>query len=468
MTQFSMLINGELAASSKGFDVINPADESIICQAPDASDQHLDKAVNAAQCAFPQWSQTSFRERGEVLRAIAAVIKQNAAELIDILVTEQGKPKALATGEVLMAANGLETKSTMQISPEVLKDDAESRVELHHRPLGIVAAIAPWNFPLGIGISKFANPLMAGCPVVLKPSPNTPLSTLRLGELIKDVVPKGVLNIISGGDSLGPKLTAHSGIAKIFFTGSTQTGKKIMQGAGQDLKRITLELGGNDAAIVLEDADIAKIAQPLFQACFINSGQTCVAIKRVYVHESMYEPLVGALAAIAKKTKVGPGMEPDSQLGPIQNRMQYEKVLSVLEEVKKTDARIVAGGSPSSGKGFFLDPTIVTNIKEGSCLVDEETFGPILPIIAYRDLDEVIDRANDTAYGLGGSVWGNDVERATEVAGRLNCGTAWVNQHLVFGPNIPFGGAKQSGIGVEGGIEGLKEFTQAQVLNIKK
>jgi len=469
MSRFSMLIDGELVAADNQFAVINPADESLVAMAPNAGDGDLDRAVAAAQAAFATWRDSNYEQRRDVLLGIAEAIKQNSKELIDLLIAEQGKSRTQAEREVLqMGAAGLAARATLKLEPEVMKDDAKGRVEIHYRPLGVTAAIVPWNFPFGIAIGKLATALMAGCTLILKPSPFTPLTTLRLGELIKDIVPRGVVNILSGDDSFGPKLTAHPGIRKISFTGSTATGKKVLQSAANDLKRVTLELGGNDAAIVLDDVDLEKVAVPLFMGAFINSGQTCVAIKRVYAHEKIYEPLVQALAEIARRTKVGPGSDPESQLGPIQNRLQYQRVMAVLDSVKAGNGRIVAGGEKHQGKGFFLAPTIVADVSEGCPLVDEETFGPILPVLKFSDVDDAVRRANATHYGLGGSVWSSNVERAAEIARRLDTGSAWVNQHPALNPFVPFTGAKHSGIGVESGTLGLKEHCQLHVVNILK
>ncbi len=473
MYEFSMLINGKLQRSDESFDVLNPADESVVGQAPEATDAQLNEAVAAARQAFESWQHTSHSERSELLLKISDVIKQHAQELVHLLSAEQGKPNAQARMEVeQMSVAGLAARTATVLQTEILRDDEQCRIELHHRPLGVVAAIVPWNYPLGIAIGKLGSALMAGCTVVLKPSPFTPLTTLRLGELISEVVPQGVINIISGSDSLGPKLSAHPDIAKISFTGSIQTGKRVMQGAAADLKRVTLELGGNDAAIVLDDVDVQKVAYPLFMGAFINSGQTCVAIKRIYAHDSIYDALVNALAFIASQVKVGPAADAESQLGPVQNRMQYDKVLSVLAEVKANAeqgrGRIVSGGDVPHAQGYFLNPTIVADVAEGCRLVDEETFGPILPVIRYSDVEDALRRANNTVYGLGGSVWSSDPQRAAQLAARLQSGSCWVNQHPSLSPLVPFAGAKHSGLGVESHQLGLQEYCQVQVVNIAK
>jgi len=273
---------------------------------------------------------------------------------------------------------------------------------------------------------------------------------------------------VSGSDALGAWITSHPAVRKISFTGSVATGKKVAMAAAPDLKRITLELGGNDAAIVLDDADPKKVAEKLFWGAFTNTGQVCSAIKRLYVHERVYQPVLDELAAVAKSVKVGDGLQPDSQLGPLNNKMQFDRVNELVEDAKKHGARFVTGGAPLPGGGYFIPPTLVTGIAEGTRLVDEEQFGPALPIMPYRDVEDAVARANGTMYGLSGSVWSSNSERAAEVAGRLDCGTAWVNQHLAVIPNAPFGGAKWSGIGVENGPWGLLGFTELQTVNISK
>jgi acyl-CoA reductase-like NAD-dependent aldehyde dehydrogenase len=338
-------------------------------------------------------------------------------------------------------------------------------VELARRPLGVVAAITPWNFPLTLAFWKIAPALLAGNTLVLKPSPYTPLTTLKVGELLKDVFPPGVVNIVSGGDDLGAWMTTHPVPRKISFTGSVETGKKVALSAAPDLKRVTLELGGNDPAIVLDDADPAEVATAIFAGAFNNNGQVCSAIKRVYVPENLYDDVVDALAAHASSTKVGDGTEPDSQLGPINNAPQYERVKELVADAISGGAKAVTGGHPMDRPGYFFEPTILAGLTDGTRIVDEEQFGPALPVISYRDVNDAVERANATHFGLSGSVWGPDADRASEVAGQLECGTAWVNTHLALGPAQPFGGFKWSGIGVENGPWGLAEFSELQVVH---
>ena len=289
-----------------------------------------------------------------------------------------------------------------------------------------------------------------------------------IGELLRDVFPPGVFNVVSGGDSLGSWMTSHPVPRKISFTGSVATGKKVAAAAAPDLKRTTLELGGNDPAILLDDVDAAEVADRVYRYAFANNGQICSAIKRVYVPERIYDDVVDALATHARAAKVGPGTDPETQLGPINNRPQYERVSELVADALKGGARAAAGGKPIDSPGNFFEPTIIADISDGTRIVDEEQFGPALPVIPYRDLDDAVERANATHFGLSGSVWSADADRAAEVAERLECGTAWVNTHLALAPHQPFGGAKWSGLGVENGTWGLYGFTELQVLHRAK
>lgn len=399
---------------------------------------------------------------------MAAILLKHQDELAELLTREQGKPLSQARDEIARAASQSEGMAKIPIRPEVLQDDEQRRIELHYVPLGVVGIITPWNAPINLAAGPLTSALYTGNTVVLKPSPYTPLCTLKIGELLRDVFPRGVVNVLAGGDELGQWMTEHPGIDKISFTGSVETGKKVMASASRNLKRVTLELGGNDAAIVLDDVDVPKVAPKLFFAAFVNSGQVCMAIKRIYAHESIYDALCEALAAEARKQKVGDGLNPETQLGPLQNRMQYEKVISILEDTKRRGARILAGGEIPKGPGYFIPPTIVADIDEDSRLVREEQFGPIVPVLKFKDIDDAVRRANNTRYGLSGSVWSRDPQRAAAIAARLEVGTAWVNQHRATSATVPFGGAKESGLGRVYSILGLKENMEPRVLSIMK
>lgn len=465
---YRMLIGGQLDAGSASFDIINPANEQVIGQAPDATPADLDRAVAAARAAFPAWSALPIEKRREYLNAMAQAILANIDPLKRLLTSEQGKPHADAEADVGGAAFWLMGASSLDL-PVVVNEDSEERYsETRRVPIGVVGAIAPWNFPMILAAFKIGPGLLAGNTMVLKPSPFTPLTTLKLGEIIKDILPAGVLNIISGGDNLGPWMTSHPGIDKVSFTGSTATGKKVMQSASSTLKRVTLELGGNDPAIVMPDVDVEKVAEQLFWAAFGNNGQICIATKRMYVHKDIYEPLRDAIVAYAKTVKIGDGSEQGTRLGPINNRPQYERVLDLIRDAKEKGYTFLMGGEKSDVPGYFIPVTILDNPPEDSRIVQEEQFGPVLPLLKFDDYDDVVARANATDYGLGGSVWGNDEAKAFEIAKRIQSGTVWVNEVQHLSPTAAFGGLKQSGLGVEGGEEGLLEYTNAQTLVRKK
>lgn len=463
-----MLIDGALVEGHRKLDVVDPCTGKAFAEVPDADGEDVERAVAAAKAAFPVWRDLAPRSRGDVLRAMATKIGEHADELCSLLVQETGRPLGLAQFEILhLATSYLGYYAGLEVQPELIVEDETRRVELHRKSLGVVGAIVPWNAPVYIACSKIAPALAAGNTVVVKTAPTTPLTTLRLGELWAEVVPAGVVNILSGGNEAGALLVAHEDVAKITFTGSTETGRKIMAAAAPTLKRVTLELGGNDAAIVLPDANVAAIAPAIFAFAFFNSGQVCAVIKRLYVHDSIYDAMCDAISALASGATVAAGSEATAEFGPVQNKAQYEKVLHYLDEAKAA-GKIIAGGEAAGGAGYFVPLTVVRDVSDGSAIVDEEPFGPILPIIRYSDVDDVVARANASPFALGGSVWGSDVEAATKVAARLESGSVWVNQHCALDPQVPFPANKQSGFGVEGGLEGLYPYLALQTINVAK
>jgi acyl-CoA reductase-like NAD-dependent aldehyde dehydrogenase len=462
-----MTIDGQAAPTAATFDVLNPATNEVYAQAPECSREQLDAAMESAAKAYRDWKADEGARR-DALRQAAGVIMNASQELAPVLTSEQGKPLSDATIEMFAAGMWLQYYADLEVPREVIQDDDAAFVEVLRKPLGVVAAITPWNFPIVLASWKIAPALVAGNTMVLKPSPFTPLSTLMIGELLRDVLPPGVFNVVSGGNELGAWMTTHPVPRKISFTGSVATGKKVAAAAAPDLKRTTLELGGNDPAILLDDVDPADVADRVYRQAFANNGQVCSAIKRVYVPEGIYDDVVDALATHARAAKVGDGADPDTQLGPINNRPQYNRVSELVADALKGGARAVAGGKPIDSPGNFFEPTILADITDGTRIVDEEQFGPALPVIPYRDIDDAVERANATHFGLSGSVWSGDADRAAEVAERLECGTAWVNTHLALAPHQPFGGAKWSGLGVENGPWGLYGFTELQVLHRAK
>lgn len=460
-SDFTMTIGGAALRGEAFIDVLNPATETVIAAAPDCSREQLDAAVEAAGKAFPAWSAMPFDERRALLLRLADALLEQAEPMARLLTSEQGKPIADAINEVGGAAMYLKGICALDLPVTITEpEDGQGRVvETHHCPIGVVGGIAPWNFPVLLGMFKLAPALLAGNTLVLKPSPFTPLATLKLGELARDILPAGVLNVISGGDALGPWMTSHPGFGKISFTGSTQTGRRVMESASASLKRVTLELGGNDAAIVLPDVDVDAVAEQLFWSAFRNSGQVCIATKRMYVHSKIYDRLKDALVAYAATVKIGDGAEADTRLGPVNNRPQYERVLDLVADAKSQGYRLAAGSEPERGPGFFIPVTIVDNPPEESRIVQEEQFGPVLPLLKFDEIDEAVARANASPYGLGGSVWSGSEEGALEVARRLDTGNIWINGLQYLTPLASFGGQKQSGIGVEGGVGGLLEYT---------
>ena len=472
MSDFQLTIDGKSVNTAESFAVINPATEGVVAQCPKADANDLNNAVAAAKKAFPSWSLTADSERQRMVHAIGEALEAHSEELCKLLIQEQGKPMGGFAGlgagfEMGGTVAWCHATADLDLPVDVIQDNDEARIEVHRKPLGVVGSITPWNYPLLIAIWHTMPALRSGNTVVIKPSEYTPLTTLRAAEIIDEILPPGVFNVVAGDGSLGAQMSSHPNINKIVFTGSTPTGKKIMQSASGNLKRLTLELGGNDAAIVLADTDVAAAAPKIFATAMINNGQTCAALKRLYVHEDIYEEMCQALAAIANSVTTGDGSG-DVDFGPIQNKAQFEKVCQLAKEAKDSGARFLTGGEAPDGPGYFFPVTIVADIDDSTRLVQEEPFGPILPILKFTDTEEVLQRANDSSNGLGGSVWSSDIEVATQLASRLECGTAWVNNHAMIQPDAPFGGVKESGFGVEFGRYGLEEYTSIQTLQISK
>ncbi|MGV2125967.1 aldehyde dehydrogenase family protein [Agrobacterium vitis] len=463
---YTMTIDGKAVSAASSFEVFNPATEEVIAKAPDASREQLEAAVSAAKAAFPAWSARPLSERQAFVARLGDAIEAHAEEFMRLLTREQGKAFKGAEWEVGGSATWCREIAKQELPLHVAEKTDGRTVETRRVPLGVVGGITPWNFPILLAVWKIAPALIAGNTMVLKPSPYTPLCTLKLGELVRDILPPGVLNVVSGGNDLGSWLTQHKDISKISFTGSTATGRKIMEACSGNLKRITLELGGNDPAIVLPDVNVKETAEKLFWAAFQNSAQFCVAAKRLYIHEDVYDELAEALVAYARTVKVGDGAEQGTDLGPIQNRMQFEKLKNLLADAKDKDLHFLLGGEVEDRKGFFVPVTIIDNPPEDSRVVVEEAFGPVLPLLKFKDIDDVIHRANNTEYGLAASVWGKDIAAARGIAERIEAGTVWVNEIHSFSPHVAFGGHKQSGIGIENALEGLSEYTNSQTLVI--
>jgi acyl-CoA reductase-like NAD-dependent aldehyde dehydrogenase len=463
MSQYTMTIDGLPVSSPDTLTVINPATGEVFAEVPDCTREQLEVAMHSAQRAFGGWKD-DYEKRRAVMYACADALEANAERLGRLATLEQGMPLAAGIAGVVGAARNFRYYADLDIPRLTVQDDDAALVEVVRRPIGVIAAIKPWNVPIGMAVNTIAPAFRAGCTVVLKPSPFTPVVTVAMGEVLRELIPAGVLNVVSGGNELGQWMTEHPVPRGVSFTGSIATGKKVNVSAASDLKRVLLELGGNDAAIVLDDADPADVAEKLFWPAFRNSGQICMAVKRVFVPEELERPVVEALAAKARSVKVGNGLDEGVELGPINNRPQFERVKGLVAEAIADGAVAAAGGHPIEGDGYFFEPTILTNLAEGSRIVDEEQFGPALPILTYRTVPEAIERANATNYGLGASVWSADPLRAAEVAEKLEAGTVWVNTHMQLTHDAPFTGIKHSGLGSEMGLWSIDAYTDPQTV----
>ena len=463
-TSFKMLVDGKLVGSTLMLDVINPATGKVFVTVPRADHDLALAEIAAAKRAFPVWGAKSYAERAAYLLRFAEAIERKIDDFAPMLTREQGKPVAEARWEMDWAIRQLRYHAAQVLEPRVIRENAGERIIEQRSPFGVVAAIAPWNYPIWILISKVGAALMTGNTVIAKPAPTTPVTTLMLGEAAAEIFPRGVFQTLVDENDLGAVLTSHPDVDYVSFTGSTVTGKKVLGSSVDTLKRTTLELGGNDAAIILDDADIKSVAAKVYTAAFLNAGQICFAAKRIYVPNKMLDALVAEMAVHAGNEKLGNGLEATTTLGPVQNKAQYDKVTSLIEDARLT-GKVVVGGREVPGNGYFIEPTIITGLADDSRLVAEEQFGPVVPVLGYDDLDALIERANDTDLGLGASIWTSDPERGIAVASRIQSGTVWVNTHVALPFDVPFGGAKQSGLGQQGGIDGMKDFTQVRIVN---
>jgi acyl-CoA reductase-like NAD-dependent aldehyde dehydrogenase len=463
-----LTIDGEGASSPRRIEVINPATAQVFAAVPDAGPAELDRAATAARRAGSTWRALPLKERQGYLSKLAEVVREHIDELALLVTLEQGKPVSRARGEVNSGLAYCLRYASMELPVEVVRDDDDERIEIHRVPVGVVGAITAWNYPLLLALWKIGPALVAGNPVIVKPSPYTPVATLRLGELAQQVLPPGVLQVLSGGDELGRALTTHPLVSKISFTGSERTGKAIMAAAAPTLKRLTLELGGNDAGIVLDDVDPAAVAADLYWGGLSNCGQVCAGLKRLFVPERLASDIEDALAGVAATIVVGDGTRDGVDMGPIQNKMQFDRVKALTAAARADGAEVFFRGEAPAGPGYFHPVTLVRRATDDMALVAQEQFGPVLPVLTYRTVSEAVARANDSDLGLGASVWSGDEDRAVEVAARLEAGTVWVNQHPMLSPDVPFGGVKQSGLGVESSLYGLLAYTDISVLRVKR
>ncbi|KAJ5767656.1 hypothetical protein N7533_000239 [Penicillium manginii] len=450
-SNYVQIINGQSSPTEATRHGLNPATLEALPNVPVATPEDLDKAADAAKAAFKIWSATPFEDRKKAVLAYADAIEAYRDEFRDLLITEQGKPIFQATLETDNAIIWMRGMASLPNLEDVIEDDETRTVVTRYVPLGVVGAIIPWNFPLMLATGKIAPALLTGNVIIVKPSPFTPYGGLKLVELAQKFFPPG-----------------HPAIDKISFTGSTATGKRVLQSASRTLKRVTLELGGNDPAIVFPDVDIEKVAEKVAFFAFLNSGQICLNLKRIYVHSSIFDEFRDALVRQVNGYTVGDGSKAGVSHGPLQNDMQYSRVKTFFDDIEKQGWKVATGGRIMPSTGYMVTPTIIDRPPDNSRIVVEEPFGPIVPLMSWDEEAEVIERANDTSMGLGASIWTADLERAARVARQIQAGTVWTNDHFSLSPTAPFGGHKESGVGTEWGLNGLKGFCNVQTLFLKK
>jgi acyl-CoA reductase-like NAD-dependent aldehyde dehydrogenase len=459
------LIDGRIVRNDATLPVESPSSGEVVAHCPQATVSLLDEAMAAAERAQSQWYSLGETARQKVIGQMSDALVAHLDEIVAISALEKGAIGAAA--EAYAAPPFMAHLATTEVPVDVLEDTPERTVTVVRKPVGVVAAISPWNAPILIMCEKIATALLVGNTVVAKPSPFTPLATLALGRLWKDILPPGVLNIVAGGNDLGAQMVSHRVTRMISFTGSVAAGQQIAAAAAPSLKNLVLELGGNDAAIVLPDVDVESVAEAVFNAAFLMSGQVCAAIKRLYVHESIYQDMVDALVRRADAAVAAPETS-GGTFGPLTTRPQYDRVRMLLADALSHGAHAASGAVQPTSRGYFMAPTILTDAKAGMKVVDEEQFGPVLPVMSFRDVDEAIEAANATEYGLCGSVWTADIETGAALAARLDCGTAWVNGHAEVAPHVPFGGTKLSGIGRNCGTPGIDGYAELQTRYVYK
>jgi acyl-CoA reductase-like NAD-dependent aldehyde dehydrogenase len=459
----TLTIGGRGVSTESTFTVVNPATGEVFAEAPDCSREQLDLAMESAQAAFGDW-RLDEAGRAELMHRAADAVEKRIEEIARIQTLEQGKPLRDSVHGMNKSVRRFHHYADLEIPVVTTQDDGDALVQLVRRPLGVIAVIKPWNSPATNVLNALGPALRAGNTAVFKPSPYTPLSALLIGEAIREVLPPGVVNVVSGLDPLGQWVAEHPIPRGVGFTGSSESGRKVNQSAAGHLKRVLLELGGNDAAIVLDDVDVDEVAGKLVKIAFANTGQVCMAIKRVYAMQPVFDLLASALAKKVGELTVGDGLTEDPNLGPLSNKMQYDRVRELVNDALANGAAALTGGHAIDRPGYFFEPTVLTNVSEGMRVVDEEQFGPVLPVMKFTTVDEAVARANATPYGLGGSVWSADPARARQVAERLECGTAWVNTHMQSNDRSPFGGVKGSGLGTQNGLYTIYAFTDNQTV----
>lgn len=463
-----LLVDGKaITGTGEIINVINPANQQVIAAVSSASIEQLEQTVHAAKHAFISWQHTDEQSISNAFLQIADAVSQQKDEIAKLITQEQGKPLFLAQVEVDLTIGWIRYVAGLEIPVEHCEENGK-HINVYNRPLGVVASVTPWNWPFMIAAWHIFPALKTKNTLVNKPSEFTPLSTIKLVEIINQHLPKGVCSLVLGNGSIGGALTAHPDVKKVTFTGSTQTGQRILQGAIADLKSVVLELGGNDVGIVLADANLDEAVPKIFQSAFLNAGQTCACLKRLYVHESVYDEVVERLVSLINAQIVGDGLDPATTFGPLQNKIQYEKVLALIDDAVSMGANIIRPAQAIPENGYFIAPTLVTDLDEQSALVQTEQFGPVLPILKFSHVEDVVKVTNQSEYGLGGSIWTRNIEQAQKLALTMETGTVWINSHSDLSPQVAFGGWKLSGLGYSFGLGGLLQYTHKQAIHISQ
>ena len=477
-----LLIDGNWvnAASGKSFDVFDPATDQVIAKVAEGESADVDLAVAAARKAFDSgpWSQMTASDRGRLIWKIGDLIEQHATELAELETIDNGKPFAVAkAADVALAADmfrymaGWATKIEGNTIPLNVPYDPGSQFQAFtlKEPVGVVGQIIPWNFPLLMAAWKLGPALATGCTVVLKPAEQTPLSAIRLGELIQDAgIPNGVVNIVTGfGETAGAAIAAHDHVDKVAFTGSTEVGKLIIKAACGNLKKVTLELGGKSPNVVFDDADIDTAVAGAADAIFFNQGQVCSAGSRLFVQQGIYEEVVAGVSEIAANMKVGSGFDESTQMGPLVSREQFDRVTGFLKSGISEGAQASAGGGAIDREGYFVQPTVLKNASPEMSVVRDEIFGPVVAAMPFGDENDLVSQANNSAYGLASGIWTRDISKAHRFAKQVKAGTVWINCYSIFDAALPFGGYKQSGWGREMGHAALENYLQTKSVCIK-
>ena len=473
--QTKLLIDGQWrdSLSGKTFETVNPATEEVITEVAEGDKADIDLAVKAARKAFDSgpWSRTDARDRGRMMAKLADLLEENLDELADLETLDNGKPITESrTGDLPLVIDTIRYYAGWadKIHGQTIPIRGNRLCYTRREPLGVAGQIIPWNFPMAMVAWKWGPALAAGCTIVLKPAEQTPLTALRMGELALEAgIPAGVINIVNGfGETAGDALVKHPEVDKIAFTGEGTTAKIIARNAIETIKRTTFELGGKSPNIVFDDADLDAALDGAVLGLYLNQGQCCCAGSRLFVQDTVYDEFVERLARRAKDRRLGDPFDPKTEMGPQVDRAQYDKILSYIDKGKAQGARCVAGGEAAGGKGFFVKPTIFADVQDTMDIARDEIFGPVLSVIKFKDVEEVVKRANTTDYGLAAAIWTRDIKKAHNVANRVRAGTVWINCYDVFDAAAPFGGFKRSGIGRELGEKALDNYTELKTVTV--